>query len=385
MKIAIDIRALQDRIHSGVQEYLLCLLEEIFKIDQENKYLLFSSGKNKLIHDDIKELCKKYSNVGNKHLNYPNKLLAVCWRFLNWPNLDKFLERPDVFFAPNINIIPEHILKKTIITFHDLSFKRFPEFFSYKSRLWHWFIRPKFLAERSKKIFSVSESTKQDIEYFYNIKKGKITVISLGKGEDLKPIEKSSKTLKKIIQKHNLPNDFILYLGTLEPRKNIVSIVKAYNLLRNCNSEFGKYKLVLAGPKGWLFRKIFHEIQKSNYKKDIFFLGPIDRNERIYLYNLAKIFVYPSFFEGFGLPILEAMSCGLPIIASNRSSLSSVVGEGGIMIDPYRYSEITWAMELLLNDPALRNKLEKKAIKISQKFNWKNCAQETIKLFKNNG
>jgi glycosyltransferase involved in cell wall biosynthesis len=385
MKIAIDIRALQDRIHSGVQEYLLCLLEEIFKIDQENKYLLFSSGKNKLIREDIKELLKKYSNIKIKHLNYPNKLQAVCWRFLNWPNLNKFLERPDVFFAPNINILPRHILKKTIITFHDLSFKRFPEFFSYKSRLWHWFIRPEFLAKESKKIFSVSESTKQDIEYFYNIQDEKITTIFLGKRGDLKPIEKSIRTLEKIAHKYNLPNNFILFLGTLEPRKNIVAIIRAYNLLRNCNPELGKYKLVLAGPKGWLFGRIFHEIQKSKYKKDILFLGPIDRSERIYLYNLAKIFVYPSFFEGFGLPLLEAMSCGLPIITSNRSSLSSVIGEGGIMVDPYRFSEITWAMELLLNDPILRKKLGKKAIQIAQKFSWENCAQETIKLFKNNG
>jgi len=385
MKIAIDIRALQDKIHSGVQEYLLCLLEEIFKIDQESEYLLFSSGKDRLTHDDIKKIYKKYPNVKNKHLNYPNKILAICWSFLNWPNIDKFLEEPDIFFAPNINILPRHILKKTIITFHDLSFKRFPEFFSYKSRLWHWFIRPEFLAKESKKIFSVSISTKQDIEYFYNIKKDKVTVISLGKTEELKPIKKYSKTLEKITHKYNLPSNFILYLGTLEPRKNIVAIIKAYGLLRNCNHKFDKYKLVLAGPKGWLFRKIFHEIQKSNYKKDIFFLGPIDRSERIYLYNFAKIFVYPSFFEGFGLPLLEAMSCGLPIITSNRSSLSSVIGEGGIMVDPYRFSEITWAIELLLSDPILRNELGKKAIKIAQNFSWENCAQETIKLFKNNG
>jgi len=380
MKIAIDIRALQDKRHSGVQEYLLNLLEELLKIDKKNQYIFFSTGQKILENKDIQVLIKKYSNVSKKHLLFSNKILTICWRFFNWPNLNKILENPDVIFAPNLNILPKNILSKTIITFHDLSFKRFPEFFSLKSRLWHKYIRPIMLAKESKSIIAVSNSTKDDIKEFYKIKDKKIFVIPLGKEENLR-MTKHNKKIRIVREKYGLPDKFILYLGTLEPRKNIVGIIRAYNLLRR-NNKFNEYKLVLAGSKGWLFAKIFREAKKSPYTQDIIFTGPILRNNRIYLYNLASIFLYPSFLEGFGLPPLEAMACGLPIITSNRSSLPSVVADAAIMVDPYRIGDITWAIEEILGDKNLYRELKKRGLARAEKFNWRETAKKTLDVFK---
>ena len=381
MKIAIDIRSLQDKRHSGVQEYLLNLLEELLKIDQDNTYLLFSSGHRIFGHQDLLKIINQYPDIKIKHLKIANKFLTIFWRFFNWPNLDKFLEYPDIFFAPNLNILPKNILRKTVITFHDLSFRRFPEFFSLKSRLWHIFIRPAILARNAKSVIAVSDSTAEDTKEFYQINDEKIRTIPLGTRKDLAEIkDKDDEKLKEIKDKYNLPDKFILYLGTLEPRKNVTGIVRSYNLLRK-NEAFKDYSLVLTGPKGWLFKKIFKEAAKSLYKKDIIFTGPILRQERICFYNLASLFVYPSFLEGFGLPPLEAMSCGLPVIVSNRSSLPSVVGKAGLLIDPYRTGDLAWAIELVLSDQKFYEILKKEGFLQAEKFNWQKTAQNTLKLF----
>jgi glycosyltransferase involved in cell wall biosynthesis len=385
MKIAIDIRALQDKRHSGVQEYLLNLLEELLEIDRENQYILFSTGRKALKHKNTEALIKKYSNVKRKHLYFFNKALTICWRFFNWPNLNTILDNPNIIFAPNINILPRNILNKTIITFHDLSFERFPAFFSLKSRLWYKFIRTGFLAKKCISIIAVSSSTKEDIKKIYGISNRKIKVIPLGKREELKATVLRTKgndreRLAIIKEKYKLPNKFILYLGTLEPRKNIIGIIRAYNLLRK-NNKFNAYKLVLAGPKGWLFKKIFKEAKKSLYTQDIIFTGPILRNNRTYFYNLASIFIYPSFLEGFGLPPLEAMACGLPVITSNRSSLPSVVANAAVMVDPYKIGDIAWAVEEILRDKNLYEELRKRGLERAELFSWRKTAKETLILF----
>jgi len=386
MKIAIDIRALQDKIHSGVQEYLLNLLENALEIDQKNEYVLFSIGYRNLNHQKLQELVKGHKNITTKHLKLPNKLITFCWRFFSWPNLNKILNNPDIIFTPNINILPKNIINKTIITFHDLSFKRFPEFFSFKSRLWHKFIGIGLLVEKCRAIIAVSSSTKQDIKKFYGIPGKKIKIIPLGRKKEPKIIlsktkENNRKKITMIKRKYKLPDKFILYLGTLEPRKNIIGIIRAYNLLRK-NNKFNTYKLVLAGPKGWLFKKIFKEAKKSFYGQDIIFTGPILRDDRIYLYKLATIFIYPSFLEGFGLPPLEAMACGLPAITSNRSSLPSVVANAAVMVDPYRIGDITWAIEEILGDKNLYEELRRTGFARARKFSWKKTAERTLDVFK---
>jgi len=383
MKIAIDIRSLQDEKHSGVQEYVLSTLGQLFKIDKKNKYILFSIGAKRFFSKTVNDLIKEKENVTHRHIFWPNKALSFLWYFLNVPNLNKVLGNPDKVFAPNLNVFPKNILKITTITFHDLSFEHFSNFFSPKSRLWHKIIRPKRLARKVNQIIVVSKSTKNDVIESYKINKEKISHISLGKDEQL-DIKKDSKRLGVTKKKYNLPDKFILFVGTLEPRKNVIGTIRAFNLLLEKNEGLRNYKLVIAGPRGWRYKKIVKTAGASVHKDKIFLIGPIKRSERVHIYNMATLFIYPSFFEGFGLPLLEAMACGTPIVTSNRSSISSVVGSSAIMIDPYRIGEIAWAMESILLDKRLARELSIKGKKKAREFSWQNTAKNLQKTLEKN-
>jgi len=174
-----------------------------------------------------------------------------------------------------------------------------------------------------------------------------------------------------------LPEKFILYFGTLEPRKNLVGLIKAYEILRQ-KYKIDDYKLVIAGSPGWLDKKIFFAAKKSPYSSDIKFTGFVAAEDKVYLYNLATLFVYPSFFEGFGFPPLEAMACGVPVICSNTSSFPEIASQASLLADPYNFSEIAWAMNEILSDHNLVQDLISKGIKSVKKFSWDRCARETL-------
>jgi glycosyltransferase involved in cell wall biosynthesis len=186
--------------------------------------------------------------------------------------------------------------------------------------------------------------------------------------------------MSNVAQKYHLPKRFILYFGTIEPRKNIVGLIKAFELLKEKNKDFKNACLVIAGGKGWLFRDIFEAAEKSKYAKQIIFTGFVSPEDKVYLYNLAELFVYPSFFEGFGFPPLEAMACGVPTITSNTSSLPEIAGEAALMIDPYDVEELAWAMEEILSDGNLSKELGKRSLDRAKMFSWDKCAEETLKF-----
>jgi glycosyltransferase involved in cell wall biosynthesis len=180
--------------------------------------------------------------------------------------------------------------------------------------------------------------------------------------------------------KYNLPEKFILFLGTIEPRKNIVGLIQAYSQLKIKNYKLQNYKLVIAGGKGWRSNEIYEEWEKSEYKDDIIFLGYIDNQDKPYIYNLASVFVYPSFYEGFGFPPLEAMACGVPVITSFASSLPEIVGDAGIMIDPYNINDLAEAISKVLSDEKLRNSMIEKGLEQAKKFSWGKAAGEYLDI-----
>ncbi|HLM84533.1 MAG TPA: glycosyltransferase family 1 protein, partial [Candidatus Bathyarchaeia archaeon] len=184
----------------------------------------------------------------------------------------------------------------------------------------------------------------------------------------------SDPKLQQIRKKYALPEKFILYLGNIEPRKNIRSIIAAHKQLTQKNNDLERFELVLAGNVSPLCKKM---IEKENVRT----AGYIERNDRPYVYSLASIFVYPSFFEGFGLPVLEAMACGTPVVASHNSSIPEVAGAAAILVDADRPTELSKAMETILSDKNLFNKLKKMGTKQSQKFSWKSCALESMPAF----
>ena len=383
MRIGIDVRCLAEGRRTGVEEYTLNFLDNLFSLDTRNEYVLFfNSFKNSKV--DFSWL-EKYPNVSLRKFRFPNKVLNFLLWYLNWPKLDKLIGGADIFFMPNIGFGSVSKGSKLIVTMHDLSFERYPETFSWKRRLWHMFINPKRICQQADRIIAVSESTKNDIVKTYGIDETRIRIIYSGISEKFCVLDRNNYGLIRTKEKYGLPYKFILYLGTIEPRKNIVGIVRAYGELqkwaeKNKQEEILKYKLIIAGSRGWLSEKIFREISKSESKENIGVLNFVEEEDKEFVLNLAALFVYPSFFEGFGFPPLESMACGVPVVASNNSSLPEVVGNGGILIDPGKPDEIFQAMREILNNGELKGNLVSKGLAQSKKFSWKKAAEEFLKM-----
>ncbi len=378
MRIGFDARCLEEEKISGVGEYALELLKNLLEADKTNQYIIFSNSFKKKNSQHF-EWIKKYPNAELKRFSFPNKFLNFCFWYFGWPKIDRIIGGVDVFLAPNINFISISRNCPLIATFHDLSFECFPHFYSLKTRLWHkYFVNPRKISRAAQKIVAVSEATKKDLTEIYGIDPEKIKVIYHGVGEDFKVINRNNPKLLEIQKKYNLPPKFILYLGNIELRKNIFSIISAYKIFLSKNPKFKKYKLVLAGNISPPCQDIINK-EKNN----VVICGYVERKDRSFIYNLAWLFVYPSFFEGFGLPVLEAMACGTPVIASNNSSLPEVASNSAILVNPDRPNEISQAMTTILADEKLYNKMRERGLKQAQKFSWKKCAKETLKILTN--
>ncbi|MEK7464201.1 MAG: glycosyltransferase family 1 protein [Patescibacteria group bacterium] len=377
MRIFFDGRVLINTgVFSGISEYARILLGNLLENDSKNEYIIFLNSFRKNL-----EISKQFSSNRSKTINYhiPNRLLDITSNLLNFPAIDKTV-KADVFYSPHLNILSFKNPKRRVLTIHDLSFMYFPKFFSVAQKLWHMRQSYESQIKSAGKIIAVSDFTAWNIAETFNIPKENIKRIYSGINPIYKIIPKNNEELKKFSYSKGLNNPFLLYLGALEPRKNIIGVIKAFNLLKT-KTRFGDLKLVIAGGKGWLYDKIFKEAATSSYKKDILFWGKASPKEALYLYNLASVFVYPSFFEGFGFPPLEAQACGLPVVASNRSSLPEILGNSALLSDPYKTDELAMGIETVLVDTAMREELKDKGLENIKRFSWKNTAQELIKIF----
>ncbi len=382
MKIGIDVRCLIGGRRTGVEEYTINFLREVFSLDKSNKYILFLNNWQSPVVD--LDWTKKYKNVEIRRFRWPNRLLNLSLWYLRWPKIDKLLGGVDVFFAPNINFIALSKQTKFILTIHDLSFERFPETFSVWKRVWHIFVGPKKLAQRADKIIAVSKSTANDLKNIYNIDSGKIKVVHSSVDKNFKLQNRNNPKFLEVKEKYKLPFNFVLYLGNIEPRKNIVALIEAYEKLNQqlmvVDRQKNIPKLVIAGGQGWKAEKIYQRINNSSQRKNIIMTGFIANEDKPFVYGLASLFVYPSFFEGFGFPPLEAMRSGVPVVATNNSSLPEIIGKGGVMIDADRPDEIALACRSILTDKKLKNKLVSIGLNQSQKFSWEKSAKKFLTI-----
>ncbi len=372
MKIGIDIRCLTEPQYSGISEYTYNLLNNLFKIDSQNQYFLFYNSAKKIILPKF-----DFNNVIIKGFHYPNKLFNLSLRFLKIAEIDKMIGGVDLFLIPNflfLNLSPD--CKKVLIV-HDLSFELYPEFFTFKKRLWHKLTNPKRLCQQADKIIAISQNTKNDLVNLYQIPTEKIEVIYPGISDVFfQPINEAEKI--RVRDKYCLPKDYIFYLGNLEPRKNLESLILALEKIKDRDIH-----LVIAGGQAWKYKNIYNIWQKSLAKKRIKFLGYIDSANRAALYSLAKIFVYPSIYEGFGLPVVEAMACGTPVISSFSSSLPEAVGDSGLMVDPNNFNDLAQVINQLLTDQKLTQDLINKGKKRASQFNWSITTQRLLEIFNN--
>ncbi|MDP1619741.1 MAG: glycosyltransferase family 1 protein [Candidatus Moranbacteria bacterium] len=383
MRIGIDVRCLTQGRNTGVEEYTFNLLTNLFRLDTRNEYVLFfNSFRSEAI--DFSWL-KEFPNVSLKRFAWPNKLLNFLFWYLDWPKIDKMIGGADVFFMPNIIFGSVSRKTKLILTIHDLSFARYPETFSWKRRLWHVFINPQKMCRRADRIIAVSDSSAQDVAKLFRVKQEKIRMIHSGLSDKFKVLDRNNGELVRVKEKYGLPYKFILFLGTIEPRKNITAIIAAYNQLQKDatdtnQEEIAKHRLVIAGSDGWLSGDIFAEIKASKYRDKIIVAKFISEEDKEFVINLASLFVYPSVFEGFGFPPLEAMACGVPVVTSNNSSLSEIIGNGGIMVDPHKPDELCRAMKEIITDNGLRDSLVGKGLARARNFNWLKTTEEFLKM-----
>ena len=387
MDIGIDLRVLAGGSYGGIAQYVLGLLPELFRLDKNIRFKLFFNAYRQSLPD--------YSwldqeNVQLFKFNYPNRLLFASSRLFSYPKLDYLVQGADVFFSPHFFSAPLSPRCRSVVTFHDLSFIRYPGFFSWRKNVWHRFeMNPYWQAQQAIKIIAVSQSTKDDLVNLLGVDPKKIEVTYSGITDQRRRGTVFCENLNKklcspepleIIKKYNLPEKFFLFLGALEPRKNIIGILKAFTYLKSTAQISKESALVIAGPFGWLYGDLFKFYKNSPYRESIHFIGPVMEQEKMALYSLSRVFVYPSFFEGFGFPVLEAMTAGAPVVTSRNSSLPEVAGRGGLLVDPYNIKEIAEAMKNLWLNQSLRDLYIKKGLEQVKKFSWRKTAEQTLKV-----
>lgn len=345
---------------SGIEEYARNLLRELLAIDQKNEYEIFT----------------------NRKFYMPGKIFDFTSRFLKWPAVDE-LTKADLIFSPHFNILHSKKAPR-IITVHDLSFIHHPYFFSKKQRLWHWLQNIKQQTKDAAAIVAVSQSTKKDLINTLGIPEEKIRVIYSGI-----PSTNAKFEAQNLQSVQDSEQPYILYLGTLEPRKNVLSVVRAFNILKkdvinSTNSTpnlLKKYKLILAGKIGWLCKDVLREIKKSPFRDDIIVKGKVSSKEREILYKNASVFVYPSFFEGFGFPPLEAQAAGCPVVASKRTALPEILGQSAVLINPWETSSLAEAIKKILMNSKFKQDLIKRGLENVKRFSWKKAAEQMLLLF----
>lgn len=267
---------------------------------------------------------------------------------------------------------------KSVVTMLDLTFMRMPRSFNRWNRL-YLSTMSTISARLSHRIVAISESTRQDIIRYLRVPPEKVEVIYCGVDAPFRQIEDPA-VLERFRSERNVPDRFILYLGTLEPRKNVERLIEAYAKLRLGGHT--SHKLVLGGAKGWLYERIFARVGELGLSNDVLFTSYIPYQELPLWYNCADCFIYPSLYEGFGLPPLEAMACGTPVVTSSTSSLPEVVGTAAMTVDPLDVDAIAGAMAGVLTDPSLRERLRAEGPRQAARFSWQETAARTLDCYR---
>jgi len=361
MKIGVDARPLSYQL-TGIGIYLKHLLDEIQKIDHQNDYYLISNGP---INYDLNN--SRWSKIVGR-LN--RKLLSTFWMQINVPIIASKMNF-DLFWGSRHHLpllLPPGI--KTVVTVHDVVNRLYPGTMALPN-LFVERLLMKLSLKRSDAIIADSLSTAADIEGQLGICVKKIHTIHLGTPVFPKEAECGTE------QSNDLPSKYFLFVGTLDPRKNFERIFKAFERLRALSQGL---HLVIVGGEGWKNRDFLEMVGKHSLKAQIHMPGYLPRNQLASYYKNAICLMFPSLYEGFGFPILEAMSCGTPVITSNVSSMKEVAGSAALLVNPYDTGAISDAMNRLLGDEPLRRGLIKKGFKRAAEFSWKKCADETLKI-----
>jgi glycosyltransferase involved in cell wall biosynthesis len=372
MKIILDIGPLL--VESvGIKYYTINLVRNILKLNMGGEVLLFPflTEKTKKTFEGL-----NYKGFVIKE-QYQKWLFAILASSGGGTLVSKlFLNNWDLFWTPGTFLLP--IRRGVVGTIYDLTTVIFPQFHKKKvvkhqEKMFH------YLRKNASLIIAISDNTKSDIMKYLRIPEDKIRTIYCGVGDEFRKIE-DNHHLKSGLRGIGVDYPYLFYLGTLEPRKNVEKLIEAFIRLKK--EKRINEKLVVAGMQGWGYQHVFNKVASSNIEKDIIFTGFVSNEFLPFLYNGASAFVYPSLYEGFGLPVLEAMACGVPVVTSNVSSLPEVAGNVAVLINPYSVDELADGIWRILSDEDLRNGCITKGMERAKSFTWERCAMETLKVFK---
>lgn len=375
MKIAFESQLFLKGNKTGIPWFADNIIKELAQMPQcECQCDFFSAGCSS---DQIKEVekyrefgismnpCKWFKSIFYKLL-WPLIYLPYHWFFGSDREITQFFNY----------VIPPGVKGKRITVIHDMAYMAYPETVNTKTKNWLR-LTMKGSCRRADAIVTVSEFSKQEIVRYLGVRPDKITVVYNGVDFERYHPGYGVDRIQNAKEKYRIIGEYFLYLGTLEPRKNIERMVEAYALLKN-KEQRNIPQLVIAGGKGWLYETIFKRVKELQLEKDIIFTGYVAEEDVPLLMSGAMAFLFPSLYEGFGIPPIEAMACGTPVITSNTASLPEVVGEAAIKVDPLQVGELAEAMQRIAGDESLRGYLSALGLEHVQKFTWRNAA-ETMK------
>lgn len=358
-------------VMAGVGTFSRNLLLNLAALDTENRYTVL------LDHRTMP--CYFFEREGFHfapfHVPVGSNVWRRVWEQLIPPLVARRLGLDLIHSIANVSLVAAPV--KTVVTIHDLTLYTMPRRFG---RLKHIYLRllVPYTARRAGAIITDSASTRADIARYCRVRPDRITVVHLGVSEDFRPVDDT--IVHSIARRYGVPEHYMLFVGKLEPGKNIVRLIEAFARLGDAARE---YVLVIVGAKGWLYDEVFRRVEDLGLEKRVLFLGYVPLVDLPALYSGADLFVFPSLYEGFGLPPLEAMACGTPTVVSNVSSLPEVVGDAAELIDdPCDVDQIADAMRRVLSDPDRKADLSARGLEHAARFTWQKTAQRTMQVYR---
>jgi hypothetical protein len=369
MRIGIDIRTLSFR-RGGISQYTYSLLKTMLRIDSANTYLLFNYNKSPYEWDTFRgnpqEIILRFPQRGHCRTFWENVLAPLAARKYDI----------DLWFSPDF-YLPRYLRTKGVITICDLIFEKFHDIRT--NRLASAFsTKVAFSIRRAIQIIAISSFTRNQILERYGVPPDKVRVIPLAADERFHKIDDPS-ALRRVLFRYGIDFDYILYVGEIGERKNIVRLVRAYNVLKT-KDQLRQRKLVLVGKRTADTERIVSEVKKLHLESHILFTGYVPDEDLPFLYNGASVFVFPSLYEGFGIPPLEAMQCRVPVVASSATSIPEVVGNGALLFDPYNVEDMADKIDQVLDQKIELDRLLQAGLKQAQRFSWEESARKTIAL-----
>lgn len=372
MRVGIDAACLLVP-KSGVAEYTLGLLHAMAGL-RDMTYVLFC---NSFRHGPGNGLPKlEPAQVKVTTLRFPSRLLGSIWRVVSFPRADWLTGPLDLFHSTNYRVLPLGRIPQ-VVTVYDVTVLKFPHYHPMPRvvEISGWLRR----LHKADAVVAISDSTRRDILELLDVLPERVHVVYPGYNAALFSSGVTEEAIARVLRKYGIRRPYILFVGNLEPRKNLVRLVQAFSLLRE--RGFKEHTLVLTGQKEWLCEDVFLEVQRQGMEEMVSFTGHVADQELPALYRGAAVFAYPSIYEGFGFPPLEAMACGTPVVTSNVSSLPEVVGDAALLVDPYDVEGLAAALERAISDGELREELVAKGLQRAARFSWQEAALKTLSLY----